>query len=71
MLLIFGNDDAIVDSASLFVVMYRLGRIGVPAAAEMKTNDGTFCALASCASAIASHQEISSLSLSSTAYIRL
>ena len=59
MLLILGNEEAIVDSASLFVVIYRFGRIGVPAAAEMKTKDGTFCALASCASAMAGHQGIS------------
>ena len=32
-----------VDSASRFVVIYRLGRIGVPAAAEMKTKEGTSC----------------------------
>lgn len=31
----------IVASASLFVVMYLEGRIGAPAAAEMKTNAGT------------------------------
>lgn len=31
----FGNDDAMVDSASRLVVMYRFGNIGVPAAAEM------------------------------------
>lgn len=37
-----GKEDAIVDSASLFVVMYRLGNIGAPAAAEMKTKVGTF-----------------------------
>ena len=40
-LLSFGRDDAIVDSASLFVVIYRLGSIGAPAAAEIKTKDGT------------------------------
>ncbi|KAL8946622.1 MAG: hypothetical protein Q9222_007013 [Ikaeria aurantiellina] len=34
-LLSFGNDDAMVDSASRFVVMYRFGSIGAPAAAEM------------------------------------
>lgn len=37
----FGSDDAIVDSASLLVVIYRFGSIGAPAAADMKTNDGT------------------------------
>ncbi|KAL8722641.1 MAG: hypothetical protein Q9181_007439 [Wetmoreana brouardii] len=31
----FGNEEAIVDSASRFVVMYRFGSIGAPAAAEM------------------------------------
>ena len=36
-----GKEEAIVDSASLFVVMYRLGSIGVPAAADMKTKVGT------------------------------
>lgn len=30
-----GNDDAIVDSASLFVVIYRFGSIGAPAAADI------------------------------------
>ena len=40
---ILGNREAMVDSASRFVVMYRLGRIGVPAAAEIKTNAGTRC----------------------------
>ena len=53
MLRSFGREDAIVDSASLLVVIYRLGRIGVPAAAEMKTKDGTFCEDASMASVIA------------------
>ena len=32
-----GREDAMVDSASLFVVMYRVGSIGAPAAAEMYT----------------------------------
>ena len=41
MLRSLGNEEAIVDSASLFVVMYRLGKIGVPAAADMKTKVGT------------------------------
>lgn len=35
MLRSLGSEDAIVDSASLFVVMYRLGSIGAPPAAEM------------------------------------
>ena len=42
MLLSFGSDEAIVDSASRFEVMYRPGRIGVPAAADMKTKEATF-----------------------------
>ena len=37
-----GNEEAIVDSASLLVVMYRLGNIGAPAAADMKAKEGTF-----------------------------
>ena len=37
-----GNDEAMVDSASLLVVIYLLGKIGVPAAADMKTKDETF-----------------------------
>ena len=53
MLRSLGKEEAIVDSASLLVVMYRLGSIGVPAAAEMKTKEGTFCEEASCASVIA------------------
>ena len=53
MLLSFGNDEAIVDSASLFVVMYRFGSMGAPAAAEMKTNEGTLWKDASCARVIA------------------
>ncbi len=48
-----GKDEAIVDSASLLVVMYRFGNIGAPAAAEMYTNEGTFWNDASCASVIA------------------
>lgn len=36
----FGKEEAIVDSASRFVVIYRFGSIGVPAAAEMKTKEG-------------------------------
>lgn len=35
MLRSFGNDDAIVDSASRLVVIYRFGSMGVPAAAEI------------------------------------
>ena len=32
---IFGNREAIVDSASRFVVIYLVGRIGAPPAAEI------------------------------------
>lgn len=53
-LLSFGNDDAILDSASRFVVMYRFGSIGAPAAAETKTKEGTFLKEASCARVMAS-----------------
>ena len=53
MLLNFGNDEAIVDSASRFVLIYRDGRIGAPAAADMKTKVGTFSKFASCARVIA------------------
>ena len=35
MLRSLGKDEAMVDSASRFVSMYLLGRIGVPAAADM------------------------------------
>ena len=38
---ILGKEDAIVDSASRFVVIYLFGNIGAPAAADMKTKDGT------------------------------
>ena len=38
----FGNDDEMVDSASRLVVMYLFGSIGAPAAADIKTKDGTF-----------------------------
>ena len=53
MLRSLGNAEAIVDSASRFVVMYRLGSMGAPAAAEMKTKEGTPWKDASCASVIA------------------
>ena len=58
-----GNEEAIVDSASLLVVMYRLGSMGAPAAAEMKTKEGTFWEDASWASVIAieTHQSIPTL----------
>lgn len=55
-LLRFGNDDEMVDSASLLVVMYRLGSMGAPAAAETKTKEGTLSATASCASVMARYQ---------------
>lgn len=42
-----------VDSASLLVVIYLLGRIGAPLAAEMNTKVGTFSLKDSCANAIA------------------
>lgn len=37
-----GKEDPIVDSAARFVVMYRLGKTGAPAAAEMYMKVGTF-----------------------------
>ena len=49
----FGSDDEMVDSASRLVVMYLFGNIGAPAAADMKTKDGTFWKEASCASVMA------------------
>ena len=49
----FGKEEAMVDSASRLVVMYRLGSMGAPAAAEMKTKAGTFWEYASWASVIA------------------
>ena len=48
-----GNEEAIVDSASRLVVIYRLGSMGAPAAAEMKTKQGTFWEDASWARVIA------------------
>ena len=41
MFLNFGNEEEMVDSASRFVVIYRFGSIGAPAAAEMYTKAGT------------------------------
>lgn len=52
-LLSLRNEDAIVDSASRLVVIYRLGSIGAPAAAEMKTKEGTCWEAASWARVIA------------------
>ncbi len=57
-----GNEEAIVDSASRFVVMYLFGSRGAPAAAEMKMKDLTFWKEASCARVIASNYKVSSLS---------
>ena len=37
-----GKEEAIVDSAARFVVMYLWGRTGAPAAAEMYMKVGTF-----------------------------
>lgn len=37
-----GNVVEMMDSASRFVVMYRAGRMGVPAAADMYRKVGTF-----------------------------
>lgn len=48
-----GNDEAIVDSASRLVVIYRLGNIGVPTAAEIYTKVGTCSASASWARTMA------------------
>ena len=42
-----------MDSASRLVVIYRFGSMGAPAAAEMKTKEGTPWKDASCASVIA------------------
>ena len=53
MLRMLGNRDAIVDSASRLVVIYLVGSIGAPPAAEMKTKVPTFFVAASCARAIA------------------
>ena len=55
-----GNEDAIVDSASRLVVMYRLGSMGAPAAAEMKTKEGTFWEDASWARVIAGRKSVNS-----------
>lgn len=48
-----GNEDAMADSASRLVVIYLFGKIGAPAAAEMKMKDLTFSKAASCARVIA------------------
>lgn len=57
----FGNEDAMVDSASRFVVMYLLGSMGAPAAAEMKTKEGTFWKEASCARVMAAKVRVSAV----------
>ena len=63
-----GNEDAIVDSASRLVVMYRLGSIGAPAAAEMKTKEGTFWKDASWARVIAGKTLVDARLFSSNGY---
>jgi hypothetical protein len=50
-----GKDVVSIDSASRFVVIYRAGKIGVPAAALMYTNVGTFLFELSCAIETAIH----------------
>jgi hypothetical protein len=37
-----GNEEPMVDSAARFVTIYRWGRTGAPAAAEMYMKVGTF-----------------------------
>lgn len=37
-----GNEELMVDSAARFVIIYRWGRTGAPAAAEMYMKVGTF-----------------------------
>jgi hypothetical protein len=51
-----GSFEVMAVSASLLVVMYLLGRIGAPAAAEMYTKVGTCSLEDSCASAMAAIQ---------------
>ena len=58
MLRSLGSEDAMVSSACRFVVMYRFGSIGVPAAADIYTNDGTCSATDSCARVIAYNKSI-------------
>lgn len=48
-----GSLEEMIDSASLLVVIYLLGRIGAPAAAEMNAKVGTFSLEDSCANAMA------------------
>lgn len=48
-----GSEDEMVASASRLVVMYRAGRMGAPAAAEMYTKAGTCSFEDSWASAMA------------------
>ena len=52
-----GKLEAMASSASLLVVMYLAGRIGAPAAADMKTKAGTFSLTDSWASAIAAKED--------------
>ena len=49
----FGKAEAMVDSASRFVVIYRFGKIGAPAAADMKRKVFAPAELASSARVIA------------------
>ena len=58
--LIFGNSLAITLSASLFVVIYRLGKTGAPPAALIYAKHFTPSLFASCASVIALSLLISS-----------
>lgn len=53
-----GRSLDMVVSASLFVVMYLLGRTGAPDAAEIYTKVGTCSLEVSCASAIAGFFDI-------------
>lgn len=53
MVLISGNIEDITASASLLVVMYRLGKIGAPAAADIYTKVGMCSQEHSCANAMA------------------
>lgn len=56
-----GSEDAMVDSASRFVVMYLFGSMGAPAAADMKTNEGTLWKEASCARVMAANVLVSAV----------
>ena len=58
MLRSLGNEEAIVDSASRLVVIYLLGSMGAPAAAEMNTKEGTLWEFASWARVIAGKKSV-------------